>query len=107
MSLKKISTDELRAELSRREEEARQAREEERRKAHEAQIARFEKLSLEMINVFVPEHSHMTCSDEPGNNGFWSDSFLPRCTRCALLELLNYPGTLPEDIDISVEFVSK
>jgi hypothetical protein len=63
--------------------------------------------ALELINIICPEHSRTSCSDENINNGFYhsyeldepistiSNEHMPRCTRCALLQLAN--GTSTDD----------
>lgn len=52
--------------------------------------------ALELIDIICPEHGRTSCSDDNINNGFYfedeesnviSKKYLPRCSRCALLEI--------------------
>lgn len=57
--------------------------------------------ALELVNIICPEHTRTSCSDDNIDNGFYhkfvdtEDSTTiiskhhPRCSRCALLELIN------------------
>ncbi len=62
--------------------------------------------TLELVNILYPEHDRTSCSDDDISNGFsfeydtWNDKtenisgrYLPRCSRCALLEISN--GSIP------------
>lgn len=68
--------------------------------------------ALELIDIICPEHSRTSCSDENISNGFYTDEgiitkeYFPRCSRCALLEIVN-KTSIDEDklIDsISIHF---
>lgn len=56
----------------------------------------------ELVDLLHPQHSRTSCSDENINNGFswkldeWNEEslrldsrWLPRCKRCALLEIVS------------------
>lgn len=59
--------------------------------------------ATELINIIAPEHTRTSCSDDNIGNGFYHKSseewdnnytvitkkYIPRCSRCALLELEN------------------
>lgn len=56
--------------------------------------------ALAFIDLIMPEHGYTSCSDENTCNGFYSYDgvdWLPRCTRCAYLELIS--GWRPEGFD--------
>ena len=56
--------------------------------------------AVEFINIAYPEHSRTSCSDEKIDNGWFikddcdtiDTRYLPRCRRCAYLEIVN--GTI-------------
>jgi len=56
--------------------------------------------AIELVNIIYPEHDRTSCSDEELSNSFcfelddWyedsdkiSEKYLPRCRRCALLQI--------------------
>lgn len=53
--------------------------------------------AIELINIITPEHARTSCSDENISNGFYreldslciSNEYHSRCSRCALLEIMN------------------
>lgn len=64
----------------------------------------------ELVDLLYPEHDRTSCSDEDISNGFswkydeWSvktdelsDKYLPRCRRCALLEIIYDEVKLTEE----------
>lgn len=47
-------------------------------------------ITREGVNQFFPEHGRTSCSDSNVVNGFESSpSGIPRCNRCALLEIVD------------------
>ncbi len=51
---------------------------------------------IDFLNIIKPEHYRTSCSDENISNGFYiegegtvSTKYLPRCKRCAYLEIIN------------------
>jgi hypothetical protein len=62
-------------------------------------------ITKETLEVFAPEHDRTSCSDTNRCNGL--DSALyhgrtgPRCTRCALLEILyEFDGEVPSNFKL-------
>jgi len=64
----------------------------------------------ELIDLIYPEHDRTSCSDEDVSNGFmwemdeWNDradelstQYIPRCKRCALLEIISGEVKLTEE----------
>jgi hypothetical protein len=64
----------------------------------------------ELVDLLYPEHDRTSCSDEDISNGFsweldeWNDKstrldgrWLPRCKRCALLEITSGEVELTEE----------
>lgn len=78
---------ELRAELAQREEEH-------AAELSEATDKHMENLrsvmTKELIDTLRPKHDRTSCADKNISNGFWSnEDDNPRCTRCALLDMLD------------------
>lgn len=98
--LKKYSDKDLQAELARRAKEAEEARE----RAHAAHADAVAKtLTKEFVDALMPSHQRTSCSDDNRANGFYTGSDrMPRCDRCALLELLEN-GRLPEGVYLHLE----
>lgn len=46
----------------------------------------------DLVNVLQPNHSCTNCSDGNLINGFKSSDVPPRCSRCALLEVVDHNG---------------
>lgn len=83
MKLENFTEEELRRELSRREEERAAALE----VAKDEYASRMINLTKEMVDIIVPEHTRTSCSDTHVDNGWYcSGGTIPRCTRCALLD---------------------
>lgn len=103
-NLTDISDDDLRAEFARRQQVREQAMRERMALRRQRTIA---VVTREMIDVLHPEHGRTGCSDGNTCNGWGSsrDNSSPRCTRCALLEVVD--GYLPEEwqvyLDIRVD----
>jgi hypothetical protein len=58
-------------------------------------------VTIDAIELFAPEHDRTSCSDDDPSNGLSSayhhGRTAPRCTRCALLEIvLHEGGHVPE-----------
>lgn len=75
------------------------------RKAQEAvklSIAFRQHVKREALDVLVPEHGRTSCSDEKRINGFGAggEGGLPRCNRCAFLDILEGRDTLPDNITV-------
>ncbi len=90
---KDLSIDDLKTELHRREVE----KKEKRAKALlDLQMRQAKALTMEFIDVFLPQHGRTSCSDKNTINGWGSNSMTdpPRCNRCAAIELMN--NTIPD-----------
>lgn len=98
IELQGVPLADLRAELHRREEEERTRR----AQIREKQLEDLNSLTLEAVNGLAPEHGRTSCSDDNLANGFLSDG-IPRCNRCALLELINQ-HPMPEGLSLCVTF---
>lgn len=88
-------------------EEIEDARKKSEKRASELWLAKFATLKRADIDLIVPEHERTSCSDNNIVNGFGStDSYLPRCNRCAFLELLLGDVYIPDGkrLEISVSF---
>lgn len=42
----------------------------------------------ELVDLLIPEHGRTSCSDDALNNGIETDDGNFRCSRCALLDLV-------------------
>lgn len=77
------------------------------RKANEIWLDKFTTLKRSDLDLLIPDHERTSCSDNNVENGFGSmDDFLPRCTRCGILELLGGGVYVPEGkrLEISLSF---
>jgi hypothetical protein len=58
----------------------------------------------ELVDLLCPKHDRTSCSDDNINNGFDAGSHgLPRCSRCALLEIVE-SKYIPKDMVVNVCF---
>lgn len=82
-TLKNATVEELQDELNERMLAAERAK----KKAQETRALQIQKMTKEGLDLFVPEHGRTSCSDKNLANGL---QFLPpRCTRCALLQVID------------------
>jgi len=82
MSLKDYSLEVLEKEIELRKKEA-----EKTRKLALAKVKLTENLTKEMIDLITPEHGQTTCCDDNIINGWSEIGCIPRCNRCALLQI--------------------
>ena len=97
MKFDDCSDEELAAELLRRKDCVEQA-------ARAARLARWETMTRERIDCIAPDHSLASCSDVNTYNGISSHRkgrTEARCSRCALLDLLD-TGDYAADFDFEV-----
>jgi hypothetical protein len=101
-NFKSLSDAELSSQInSLRDEEAR--RSEERRKVRvEKATQQFESITKESIDIFFPEHGRTSCSDKDRSNGLGDGDRVPRCNRCALLEILSNGAYIADGWEINV-----
>ncbi len=60
-------------------------------------------LTESMVDVLVPHHGRTSCNDVNLCNGFGhSDLTMPRCNRCALLEVARGYIGWPVDLDLQI-----
>lgn len=106
MTLEGFTDEQLKAELKTREKRAREQREKDLWTLQSALIAR---MTHELVDVIAPLHGRTSCSDADLTNGFRGSGFsVPRCNRCALLEMCTIPTFDPTDMGelvLRVEFV--
>jgi hypothetical protein len=86
-ALRMFPTDKLEAEIKRRKQ---QLAEKKRQAVVKRQMKFAEALTIDIVNVLAPKHSDL-CDDVHFSNGF-SPYGSPRCSRCALLQILNGNG---------------
>lgn len=97
MDISKISDKELVEELKRREEEKAKQKKAELQKRYD-----FVTEHVDLLLELTPKHGRTSCSDENPCNGLYTPSRLPRCNRCALLQIKQegYNDALVVDIDL-------
>jgi hypothetical protein len=95
--LQEFTDAELELELNRRRVEAKRL-ELERKKSVFRTLIQHRAILLELI-----PHARGSCSDKFVSNGFGSADYGARCSRCALLELVE-TDALEYDVKISLEF---
>jgi hypothetical protein len=81
MKLDKVSEEDLKAELARRQRARDEAENERTRRAHALVVEH-----VDALLALTPEHSYSTCSDE--NLAYvFPDNGYQKCNRCGLLEI--------------------
>jgi len=84
-TLSKFSKEALTSELARR-KAIEVAAEGAKREAWADTVGSF--LTIEMVNLFRPNHNRNSCSDEHTNNADLTSKGYPRCSRCYLLDAI-------------------
>ena len=107
-TIQEISDADLEAEVKRRAaiKEAERKRLEEERQEREAaiRVQLFNAMSIEMVDALAPKHGRSSCSDEATANGFSWGGVVPRCNRCALLQM-SLGQSMPDDLNLEISFV--
>lgn len=93
MSVKNLTNEQLKAQRAAIDEEIAARAAEERHKAVKIASERrdlfIECLTMRMIDLFIPEHSRTSCSDDSLANADLNEGRV-RCHRCFALEVLKY-----------------
>ena len=101
-TLKDASDEELKSELKNREDERAKIEMD----AHITRMNAIIALGKAGVDAYCPNHSRTSCDDNRLDNGWRSGVYHartgPRCTRCALLELVLEHEIPPPDVRIDV-----
>jgi hypothetical protein len=99
--LQSVPLSELEAEIRRRQDQERAKREALANKRRSQLLTLLAQPGA--VDALAPQHGRTTCTDEDRRNGVYGEE-IPRCNRCALLDIQECPEAFPANLVLSVEF---